>query len=419
MAADQRLHERRRAGRTRCASRSSASATAPTRSSRASSTTRTPSRTSSSPGLMHVDLGGYHISDIEFTAAFDVVKGKVGDDLADAIWAHPNDTIKFADVPKTGIKVSRGMTHDGIGKYLSQVVEKAPGRDGRHRRDPQGDRHRRRRQLPPGRLRGRDEVVRGADPRGRLRDGELHARLHRARGLLAEALRGGGRADHRRRHQVAGRRDDHAPRADEPVPRARRPSRPHDAAQRRRQLRLPEHARARAARVEEDLEDERGHVDARLRPRRGQRPRRPVGLRAVADRPQVGLHPHGGLGLRRRAAQHRAEARGVGLAELGRHRDRRRPAGEAGAEQRHLRRARGAVELPDEVAAGADRRRRGATRPPSASSRSTRVKAEKTAKKADAGLHRRSSACVDSTRARRRGGRRVAPTRLSADTLVR
>jgi myo-inositol-1-phosphate synthase len=79
------------------------------------------------PGLMHVDLGGYHISDIEFTAAFDVVKGKVGVDLAEAIWAHPNDTIKFADVPKTGVKVSRGMTHDGLGKYISQVVEKAPG----------------------------------------------------------------------------------------------------------------------------------------------------------------------------------------------------------------------------------------------------------------------------------------------------
>jgi len=79
------------------------------------------------PGLMHVDLGGYHISDIEFVAAFDVVKGKVGVDLADAIWAHPNDTIKFSDVPKTGVKVSRGMTHDGIGKYLAQVVEKAPG----------------------------------------------------------------------------------------------------------------------------------------------------------------------------------------------------------------------------------------------------------------------------------------------------
>ena len=79
------------------------------------------------PGLMHVDLGGYHISDIEFTAAFDVTTTKVGKDLADAIWAHPNDTIKFADVPQTGIKVSRGMTHDGIGKFLSEVVDKAPG----------------------------------------------------------------------------------------------------------------------------------------------------------------------------------------------------------------------------------------------------------------------------------------------------
>ena len=79
------------------------------------------------PGLMHVDLGGYHVRDVEFTAAFDVTKDKVGRDLADAIWAHPNDTYKFADVPKTGIKVSRGMTHDGSGKYLSEVVEKAPG----------------------------------------------------------------------------------------------------------------------------------------------------------------------------------------------------------------------------------------------------------------------------------------------------
>jgi myo-inositol-1-phosphate synthase len=79
------------------------------------------------PGLMHVDLGGYHIRDIEFTAAFDVTKDKVGKDLADAIWAHPNDTIKFADVPKTAVTVSRGMTHDGIGKYLSEIVEKAPG----------------------------------------------------------------------------------------------------------------------------------------------------------------------------------------------------------------------------------------------------------------------------------------------------
>jgi myo-inositol-1-phosphate synthase len=79
------------------------------------------------PGLMHVNLGGYHVSDVEFTAAFDVTADKVGKDLSEAIWAHPNDTIKFAEVPKTGVTVSRGMTHDGIGKFLSDVVTKAPG----------------------------------------------------------------------------------------------------------------------------------------------------------------------------------------------------------------------------------------------------------------------------------------------------
>src|SRR2546423_1306981 len=79
------------------------------------------------PGLMHVDLGGYHIRDIEFTAAFDVTTDKVGKDLSEAIWAHPNNTIKFSDVPKTDVTVHRGMTHDGLGKYLSEIVTKAPG----------------------------------------------------------------------------------------------------------------------------------------------------------------------------------------------------------------------------------------------------------------------------------------------------
>ncbi|NLT35637.1 MAG: inositol-3-phosphate synthase [Gaiellales bacterium] len=79
------------------------------------------------PGLMHVNLGGYHISDIEFTAAFDVDKKKVGKDLSEAIFASLNNTYKFTDVPPMGIRVHRGMTHDGLGKYLSQVIEKAPG----------------------------------------------------------------------------------------------------------------------------------------------------------------------------------------------------------------------------------------------------------------------------------------------------
>ncbi|MBI2952877.1 MAG: inositol-3-phosphate synthase [Chloroflexi bacterium] len=79
------------------------------------------------PGLMHVNLGGYHVSDIEFVAAFDIDANKVGKDISEAIFTPPNNTYKFADVPLTGIKVERGMTHDGLGKYLSQVVKKAPG----------------------------------------------------------------------------------------------------------------------------------------------------------------------------------------------------------------------------------------------------------------------------------------------------
>lgn len=79
------------------------------------------------PGLMHVNLGGYHISDINFVAAFDIDKNKVGKDLAQAIFTKPNNTIEFCDVPKTGIRVERGMTHDGLGKYLSKIITKAPG----------------------------------------------------------------------------------------------------------------------------------------------------------------------------------------------------------------------------------------------------------------------------------------------------
>src|SRR3982074_1614753 len=79
------------------------------------------------PGLMHVELGGYHIRDIEFSAAFDIDKEKVGKDLADAIFAGHNNTVKFAEVPHLGVKVERGMTHDGLGKYLSEIITKAPG----------------------------------------------------------------------------------------------------------------------------------------------------------------------------------------------------------------------------------------------------------------------------------------------------
>jgi len=79
------------------------------------------------PGLMHVDIGGYHVRDIEFTAAFDIDSDKVGKDLSRAIWAGQNNTIRFAEVPELGVRVSRGMTHDGLGKYLKEKITKAPG----------------------------------------------------------------------------------------------------------------------------------------------------------------------------------------------------------------------------------------------------------------------------------------------------
>jgi len=88
---------------------------------------KTAKETDAVPGLMHTNLGGYHIKDIEFVTAFDVNITKVGKDLSQAIFADPNNTIKFSDVPNLSVEVQRGMTHDGIGKYLSEVIEKAPG----------------------------------------------------------------------------------------------------------------------------------------------------------------------------------------------------------------------------------------------------------------------------------------------------
>ena len=80
------------------------------------------------PGLMHVELGGYHVRDLEFTAAFDVNAQKVGRDLGEAILADPNNTARFAEVGPLGVPVHRGPTLDGIGKYLKDTVKEAPGR---------------------------------------------------------------------------------------------------------------------------------------------------------------------------------------------------------------------------------------------------------------------------------------------------
>ncbi len=79
------------------------------------------------PGLMHVNLGGYHIRDINFVAAIDIDQNKVGKDLSEAIFTSPNNTIRISDVPDQGVRVARGMTHDGLGKYLSQIIKKSKG----------------------------------------------------------------------------------------------------------------------------------------------------------------------------------------------------------------------------------------------------------------------------------------------------
>jgi myo-inositol-1-phosphate synthase len=78
------------------------------------------------PGLMNVELGGYHISDVEVSAAFDVNASKVGCDVAEAIFAEPNNTQRFATVPQSGIIVNRGRTLDGLGKYLRETIEESP-----------------------------------------------------------------------------------------------------------------------------------------------------------------------------------------------------------------------------------------------------------------------------------------------------
>jgi myo-inositol-1-phosphate synthase len=78
------------------------------------------------PGLMHLELGGYHVGDIDCVAAFDVAKGKVGLDLADALTASPNNTMRFAELRPIGVEVRRGPTHDGIGHYLQDVIEESP-----------------------------------------------------------------------------------------------------------------------------------------------------------------------------------------------------------------------------------------------------------------------------------------------------
>ena len=157
------------AGTARSASPSSASATARAASSRAATTTRTPRRPTSSRASCTSNLGGYHVRDIEFVAAFDIDKNKVGKDLSEAIYTKPNNTYVFQQVPHLGVN-GRARHDPRRPRQVPQPDHREGARpDGRHRRHPQGARGRRHGLLPPGRERGGDEVVRRAGPRGRRR----------------------------------------------------------------------------------------------------------------------------------------------------------------------------------------------------------------------------------------------------------
>ena len=176
------------------------------------------------PGLMHVMFGDYHVSDVEFVAAFDVDAKKVGKDLAEAINASENNTIKIADVPPTGVTVQRGAHPRRPGQVLPPDHRGVRRRARRHRPDPQGRPGRRPGLLPAGGLRGRRQVLRPVRHRRRRRLRQRPAGLHRLRPRLGREVRGRRRARHRRRHQVPGRCHHHPPRHGQAVrgPRRRR-----------------------------------------------------------------------------------------------------------------------------------------------------------------------------------------------------
>ncbi len=214
------------------------------------------------PGLMHVDLGGYHVRDIEFTAAFDIDATKVGKDLGQAIWAGQNNTMKFAKVPKKlDVPVYRGMTHDGLGKYLKQKIKKAPGETA---------------DIVSILKETHTDVVVSYLPVGSEDATKWYVEqiLEAGCGFVNcipvfiaredywnKRFQQGQTADRRRRHQVAGGRHDRAPHTRASVRRQGREDAADLPAQRGRQHGLLQHARARAFGVQEDLEDKRRDFD--------------------------------------------------------------------------------------------------------------------------------------------------------------
>ena len=321
---------------------------------------------------MHVELGGYHVRDLEFTAAFDVAAGKVGRDLAEAILAaaqqhyplrrctaargrgpprpDPGRAWPLPEGDGRGIGRRPATTSPARCARPGRTCWSATCRSARRRRRPWyaeqaleagcafvncipvfiASREPWRRRFEERRL-----PLIGDDIKSQVGATIVHrilANLFRERGV---------RLDRTYQLNFGGNTD------------------------------FLQHAGARPARIEEDLEDPGGHEPTRPRPAGRGRACRPERLRAVADRPQVLLHPAGRDGVRQRAAQLRAQARGLGFAELGRRRHRRGALRQAGARPRHRRRALRAVELLHEVAARASTptpRRGGGQKPSSAAS---------------------------------------------------
>jgi myo-inositol-1-phosphate synthase len=309
------------------------------------------------PGLMHVSLGGYHVRDIEFVAAFDINKTKVGKDLSEAIYAYPNNTIVFQQVPHMGVTVDRGMTHDGLGKYLSQIIEKAPG--------PTAD--------VVGILKEREvDVMVSYLPVGSEEATKWYAE---------QALKAGvgfvnaipvfiGREPYWQRRfaeeglpiigddikSQVGATITHRVMTRLFMDRGVRLDRTYQLnfggntdflnMLERERLESKKISKTNAVTSMLDYELEPGNVHVG--------PERP---RAVADRPQVLLHPDGRHDLRRRAAQGRAQAGGLGQPELRRRHHGRDPLPEARSGPRPQGDAGGAVQLLHEEPAAADPRR--------------------------------------------------------------
>ena len=310
----------KRAGR-----RSSASATAPLLRSGAHPLRRGAPPNEPPPGLMHVELGGYHVGDIEVASAFDVHAGKVGRDVGEAIFAAPEQHLPLRRRRGHGrARCERGPTLDGIGRYLADEIEEADARAGRRGRGAAAHRDRRARLLPAGRLAAGDRVLRRAGAGGRLRLRQLHPGLHR---LGSGTGRGASRSAACRSSATTSRARSAPPSCTGCSPTCSASA--GVRLDRTYQLNFGGNTDFKNMLERERLISKKisktqavtSQLDVPLDERR--RPCRPERLRAVAERPQVGAHPHGGHDLRRRAAQRRAEARGLGQPELGRHRHRR------------------------------------------------------------------------------------------------